>query len=172
MKHFLKNLTGSTPENSQPTKPQRSPRPIHWVIPRRLAVGPLPTPESYLQFTEAGIKSVLSLCAETEGALPPEILSAFQCRRLVLPDSHYAESLQAEQLGEAVHELKLLLSQHPAVYVHCLAGMERSPTVCIAYLCCEEKMPLWEALNWLKQVNPRTSPISSQLQAVRTLSGQ
>jgi atypical dual specificity phosphatase len=172
MKNFLKNLTRTTPEAPQPA-PQPSPiRPVRWIIPRQLAVGPLPMSENYPQFKESGIQSILSLCAETEGVLPPEILSDLRCRRLVLPDSHYAETMQPAQLGEAVQELKALITQNPAVYVHCLAGVERSPTVCIAYLCCEEKMPLWEALNWVKQVNPRTSPIPSQLQAVRELSGQ
>ncbi|MFB2937698.1 dual specificity protein phosphatase family protein [Aerosakkonemataceae cyanobacterium BLCC-F154] len=162
MLNQVKKLLGIEPK-SLPTNLFR----IDWVIPRKLAIGRLPQPGDEAQLLKADIKTVLSLCSEEEGILPEEISQNFQCFRLVLPDRHYTTKLTAEQLTEAVNIVHQNIEKNPPVFVHCLAGIERSPTVCIAYLCKHHKMELWEAANWLKQVHSTSLPNDSGLRAIR-----
>ncbi len=163
---FLKKFTRSP---SQPIQESAESLKYRWIINNQLAVGPLPNATIHQQLKAAGFKAVLSLCAETEGELPIEVTQDFRWNRLVLPDSHYEEKMQMEQLMQAVAIVHSAISQGLPIYVHCLAGMERSPTVCTAYLCLHKNMEVWEALNWVKQSNNRTSLSSSQVQVLQAL---
>jgi protein-tyrosine phosphatase len=149
-------------------RPETSP-PLYWIIPSKLAVGPLPTEETQTALLDAGIQSVLTLCAETEGTPPEALRQAVQWNRWMLPDSHYDYPLTVELLKPALEIVRQSILDEKPTYVHCLAGMERSPTVCIAYLCQYEGMQPWEALNWVKQSNPRTSLTSTQVKIVQAL---
>lgn len=152
----------------KPTTSRSRPR-ISWVIPGKLAVGGSPQPGDSTLLAQAGIKIVFSLCANSEERLPDDVNDNFRCLRLVLPDSHYKSEIQVSQLAAAVDIVNHSIEHELPIYVHCLAGIERSPTVCIAYLCQHQKLQLWEALNWLKQVHPPSMPTESQLRAVRKL---
>ncbi len=162
MKHLLKRLQSSfQSERLTPPAPNFS-----WVIPAKLAVGGFPRSQDLIHLSQAGIRSILTLCAEQEGTLPEETPHQFACQRFVLPDSRYEHSLQVGQISQAVALLHQHLEQHP-VYIHCLAGMERSPIVCIAYLCQYQKLQLWQASHWLQQVHPPTQPTSEQMRVLR-----
>ncbi len=143
-------------------------KPLRWVITHKLAVGPLPIMDMRSQFQQAGIKAILSLCSEEEGMLPTGFEQDFQCHRWQLPDSHYDESMTVTQLAQAVEIVRQAILNRQPIYVHCLAGMERSPTVCVAYLCQYEHLELWEALNWLKQTNRRTTLTPEQVQVIQS----
>jgi hypothetical protein len=141
--------------------------PFSWVIPGKLAVGGLPQAADHSRLVAANIKVVLSLCAEIEGSLPEGITQDFNCLRFILPDRYYTTQLEVHQLAKAVEIVHQSVQNHLPVYVHCLAGIERSPTVCIAYLCLYQNLELWEALNWIKQVHPSAMPNEAQLRALR-----
>ena len=140
---------------------------IDWVLPGKLALGRLPRPGESLSLKQANIKVVLSLCSETEGTLPDDISENFQCFRVVLPDRFYDNELTVEELTEAVNIVRENMEKQLPIYVHCVAAIERSPTVCIAYLCKYHQMELWEAINWLKQVHPISLPHPSAMRALR-----
>ncbi|OLP15696.1 hypothetical protein BST81_25030 [Leptolyngbya sp. 'hensonii'] len=142
---------------------------MSWVIPGKLAVGGSPQPGDSAVLAQANIRVVLSLCANSEEPLPEDVSQSFRCLRLVLPDSHYRSEMKPSQLMAAVDMIQHSIEHHLPIYVHCLAGIERSPTVCIAYLCRYRNLELWEALNWLKQVHPLSMPTESQLRAVLAL---
>lgn len=165
MKRFFAKLGFSGSEKKLLVEPPA----LRWILTNELAVGPIPTPTIHAQLVEAGIKAVLSLCAEQEGQLPIEVQQDFYWKRWVLPDSYYEESMSVERLAQAVEFVHQAISRKLPIYVHCLAGVERSPTVCVAYLCVHRKMELWEALNWLKQTNPRTSLMGDQVKAIQGL---
>jgi protein-tyrosine phosphatase len=122
------------------------------------------------ELTRANIKVVLSLCAKLEGELPEDVTQNFRCLRYILPDRYYATEFKVDQLAQVVEIVHKSIQHQLPIYVHCLAGMERSPTVCIAYLCRYHNLELWEALNWLKQVHPRSMPNESQIRALREYS--
>lgn len=165
-KNFVKR--SERPSSNQRSSSQSSsPLSISWVIPGKLAVGRLPRVGEGAQLASQNIKVVLSLCAEVEGTLPEDIREHFQCLKYCLPDSHYDTEMQVSDLAAAVALVHQTIEQQLPLYIHCLAGMERSPTVCIAYLCRYHHLELWEAVNWLKQVHSRTLPTEAQLRVIR-----
>jgi atypical dual specificity phosphatase len=161
--------SGDRPSSRTPASPTPEKVSYRWIIQGKLAVGPIPNPTSLPQLQAAGFRSVLSLCGETEGKLPPEVPQVFNWMRLVLPDSHYAQQMQVESLAQAVAFVDDSIRTQGPIYVHCLAGMERSPTVCVSYLCVYQGLEVWEALNWVKQSNPRTSLTPPQVQVIQKL---
>jgi protein-tyrosine phosphatase len=56
----------------------------------------------------------------------------------------------AARLGDALAALRQLLRESRRVYLHCNAGMNRAPTLAIAYLRAECGMSLDEALAYVK----------------------
>lgn len=128
-----------------------------------LALGPAPRQRQDLEhLSDQGIKALLSLCAEQE-APPPEALHPwFVTRRLVLPDHRSGHAPSQEQLTAALETLAEL-SVHGPVFVHCLASMERSPLVCLAWLMRRQGLSRLEALDYLCQIHPGTNPLPEQL---------
>jgi predicted protein tyrosine phosphatase len=141
--------------------------PLHWILPNQLAVGRLPKLGEGAALAQANIKTIVSLCAPSEGLLPDDIAQNFRCVRFILPDSQFYLGLQVNHLQTAVELIHQAIQQREPVYVHCLAGMERSPTVCIAYLCRYHQLELWEAINYVKQAHSRAMPTETQIQTVK-----
>jgi len=140
----------------------------HWVLPGKLAIGPLPTHKNhYAHLQQEQIQAILSLCPETEGSILPEFKDQFHCLSYPLPDSHYQEPLTPEDLGQAVDLIQETLEQGKSLYIHCFAAIERSPTVCLAYLCRHQGLELWESLRFLKEVHRRSAPTETELQAIQ-----
>lgn len=143
---------------------------LNWILPNKLAVGPIPLDEQRQEaLLNQGFKSLLTLCSESEGTPPSSLLRNVDWQRVPLPDSHSAESVAFSDLCRAVEQVNEYLQTSAPLYVHCVAGMERSPSVCVGYLYKYKNMQLWEALNWVKQTNPRTNILDSQLKAIQAL---
>jgi atypical dual specificity phosphatase len=157
------------PRRSPARRSSPSPAKLDWVIPGKLSVGGLPQEKDINILTRSKIQVILSLCAPSEGELPPEIEQGFHCVRLILPDSRYTSDLTAERLCKAVDILRQCDRKGLPLYVHCLAGIERSPTVCIAYLCCVHHLELWEAVELVKRIRPAASPSRHQIQVIYKL---
>ena len=140
---------------------------IDWVLVDELAIGPAPRAERHLQrLHDSGIKCILSLCSNAE-ALAAEGLEAnlaeqFTCRRLVLPDHKAGRMPNPAELVAALDLLAEVKQQGP-VFVHCVAAMERSPLVCMAWLIREHGLKPARALDYLMQVHPGTSPLPGQI---------
>jgi hypothetical protein len=136
---------------------------LDWVLVQELAVGPAPRAERHLErLTEAGVTAVLSLCSEQEAPPPAGLESRFECRRLVLPDHRVERLPELAQLERALEALAELRAKGP-VYVHCVAAMERSPLVCLAWLVRRHGLTPQRALDYLMQVHPGTNPLPGQL---------
>ena len=144
--------------------------PISWVLVQDLALGPAPVAARHLNRLEAeGITAVLSLCSTEEKAAPPDLEERFHCRRLVLPDHRSQGTLSIGQLEQALEVLAELRSHGP-VFVHCVAAIERSPLVCLAWLMREHGLSRQNALDYLLQVHPGTSPSAAHLMLLTQLS--
>lgn len=142
---------------------------ISWVLRGELAVGPAPRYASHgARLLEEGITGVLSLCSESE-APPPVLPLRLQQRRLVLPDHRAGRPLRLEELERALELLAELQLQGP-VYVHCKAGVERSPLVCLGWLMQRRRLGQLDALDYLMQVHPPTGVLPQQLEVLAQLS--
>lgn len=139
---------------------------IDWVIPGRLAIGPLPHDQQRSQFEQENIQAVLSLCAPQEGPIPAWI-QALQWQRCVLPDSYCQQLINVAEITDAVEQLHQLILTSPPVYVHCIASIERSPLITLAYLCRHRGLEFWEALSHLQQVHQPTRPTDAQMKVLQ-----
>jgi len=140
-----------------------------WILPDALAFGSLPLPGDSFRFHALGIRSILTLCEAIEGTLPSDIPQQFIWQRLTLPDSRYSHHPDVPQMARVAHYIHTQISQNSPIYVHCFAGIERSPAACIAYLCQYHKLELWEAIHQVKQVRPQVVLSDLQLHTLRQL---
>ena len=150
-------------------RPQSSRFRLNWVLVNELAIGPAPKAERHLdRLHDAGVRAVLSLCSTNEAEPPLSLQQRFNCRRLVLPDHRINRSLELNELQLALTLLEGLQPQGP-VFVHCVAAMERSPLVCMAWLVQRQGLNPTEALDYLMQVHPGTNPLPGQLALLTNL---
>ena len=59
--------------------------------------------------------------------------------------------------------------QKGSVFVHCVAAMERSPLICMAWLISKKNLDLSQSLDYMMQVHPGTSPLPEQLKLLNDL---
>ncbi len=142
---------------------------INWVLINELAIGPKPDKEiMYLKLKELRIRSILSLCSEEEFLVDRNFIKEFTFARVILPDHKYKNQLNFNQLSNAINQLKKLM-KNGSVYVHCVAAVERSPLICMAWLMKEKNLSKFNALEYLMRINPGTSPTPHQLSILDNL---
>ena len=142
--------------------------PLNWNVVRHdLVVGSCPRTPSDLDAlrVETRVSAVLSLqhddCLEKQEIDYPGLVR--HGRRLGLtmarwPLRDFDPADQQRGLPAAVRGLWDLLRQGHRVYVHCTAGINRSPLVVLAYLTLVEGMSLEEAITLLLHARPEVCP--------------
>ena len=145
-----------------------SPLPYSWVLTRRLAVGPMPSSAAHWQQLEqAGLRGRFSCCYPQEEGPPPP--SQWLNDGLPLPDHRRQEPLQLERLAEALQRAEQLLRQGTPLYLHCMAGIERSPLLAVGLTARQRDLSLFEALDWVRRCHPPSLPIVSQMELLGQL---
>lgn len=135
---------------------------INWVLNNQLAVGPAPRKIDDIKVLKNNrIRWILSLCSKSEVNVEVNYEENFSCKRIVLPDHKYKEALSIDQLNLAINALSEIIEFGP-VYIHCVAGIERSPLVCMAWLVKYYDMSPTQALDYLMDVNIGTNPLPEQ----------
>ena len=140
----MSDRTGQPPLHLQLAGPAARPsgHPDHAAILEHLLIGEYPTPEDaeWLRRSRA-VSAVVSLQDETDLDRKGLSLSALQ-RAYAANGVHFhrigvsdgdVDQLR-ERLDEAVALIAELIQRGERVYVHCNAGLNRAPTVAIAYL--------------------------------------
>jgi protein-tyrosine phosphatase len=112
------------------------------IIQDRLWIGSFVRPEEVKILRQMEITAILSLQSDQDLAacsISPKLLlkayalSGMELRRIPIPD--FDRQAFAAALPQAVEELEKALGPPRArVYVHCTAGINRSPTLAAAYL--------------------------------------
>lgn len=130
------------------------------------------TAEDMRRLCAEGVTHVLDLRQPAEW-MPPNVgqeAVAYQftngiCRRHLPIDDFSAPD--SEHFEAAVAFLEEALSDPAAqVYVHCRAGMERTPTILIAYFATRNGTSCQEALIELQKARSRFQPLPHQVAAV------
>jgi len=144
------------------------PMPFVWVRSRRLAIGAFPLdPAHWAALESQGLRAVFSCCDPSEAHWsPPE---HWQRHRCPLPDHRQPHSLQAPQLLKAIQVATAMVEAGQPLYLHCWAGIERSPLLAIALQCSAWHLDLFEALAWVKRHHPAARPLNDQLLLLETL---
>jgi protein-tyrosine phosphatase len=134
-------------------------RPDLSVILPGLLVGEYPTADD-AEWLHAvhGVTAVVSLQDDADlaskGLLLGELEHAYRrhglhFRRIPVPDCD--NDVLAARLDESVSVLRALLAGGGRVYLHCNAGMNRAPTIAIAYLHAAHGLSLSAARDFVKQ---------------------
>ena len=162
-------LRQSTPTPRQTLPQERRPLLYSWIQSGRFAIGPIPqTPEQWLQLEQAGFRSRFSCCYPEEeifAAAP----SSWLCDRVSLPDHRRQESMKPEQLVRALVKAEAVIESHPATYVHCFAGQERSPLIAVGLLARSQSVDVFTALDRVRLCHPFASPIFRDLDELERL---
>jgi protein-tyrosine phosphatase len=124
-----------------------------------LLVGEYPTPDDAVWLRSVQrVTAVLSLQDDADlaskGLLLEEIENAFQLHRLRfhrMPVPDCDNDFLRARLDAIVAQLRQLHDDGERVYLHCNAGMNRAPTVAIAYLHVHHAMSLTQAREFVKQ---------------------
>jgi protein-tyrosine phosphatase len=143
-----------------------------WVLPGQLAVGRLPQLSDRPRFNRHHISAIVSLCSDAEGTLPDEIRHSVQYAGFPLPDSRYQTRATLAQIQPILKHIHSCIQQRQIVYVHCLAGVERSPMICAAYLCQYHALSAWESITYLTQQHPNTCLTEAQYCLVQAIAAQ
>jgi protein-tyrosine phosphatase len=127
------------------------------IIPDKLWVGGYLHAEDAPLLRKLEITSVLSLQSDRDLATYDinfkKLLKAFtlvdiELRRIPIPD--FDKRILSSQLPQAVEELeKVLTPRWVRAYIHCSAGINRSPTLAAAYLIKTKGMSADEACDYL-----------------------
>ena len=135
-----------------------------WILQDKLAVGP--APRDYETLQGLGFSAAVNLQEKSEGGpftgpIPP----GFEAVQIPIEDGVVGGIPTVVQVTRSVEAVHGLLKSHK-VYVHCYAGVGRSPMVCIAYLAQFEGMKLEEAIKFVSQRHYPASPNDCQLAVV------
>ena len=141
----------------------------NWVLINELAVGSAPHKiENLIELNKLGIKNILSLCDSEEFNLPIDWITKFNWNRYVLPDHKSNQKLSGKSIKNALDIVRSLIDTGP-VYVHCFAGVERSPIVCMGWMIKYKHLSQRQALDYLSNVHPITNPLPDQYKALKEI---
>ncbi len=142
---------------------------IDWVLNNKLALGPAPKElEDIDELKKKKINWIFSLCSQKEITVNVNYEEYFDCKRVVLYDHKYKDKLTIEQLNLALITLGDIIDSGP-VYIHCVAGVERSPLVCMGWLIQEHNLTPTQALDYLMDIHVGTNPLPEQLRLLHFL---
>jgi len=138
------------------------PTQFSWIRSHRLAIGSFP--HSWTALEQSGIRKVFSCCGPEEGEWSPP--AGWLSKRWHLPDHRNPMLLKPSLLASALDDLESLAreaSTHGALYLHCWAGVERSPLLAVGLLCRLENTNVLDALAQVRHLHPQAKPIPAQL---------
>ena len=142
---------------------------LNWVLKQQIAIGNVQnTQEDFDKLIGFDIKTIITLCNEEEASFSERFSRLFKFERYILPDHKSSRSPRLSQLNAALSLIKVNLKYGP-IFIHCFAGVERSPLVCMAWLVKECKLTSEQALDYLMQINPGTCPLPEQIATLREL---
>ena len=142
---------------------------FNWVLKNKIAISSLPKfEEDYKLLKKNGIRNSLCLCNENEVPDPNFKDDFFSFKRYKLPDHKVNEIPKLEQISQVIEIVDNLLEKGPLL-IHCFAGIERSPLICMAWLIKRKKLSLLNAYEYLKYVHPQSCPLSSHLDVIKGL---
>ena len=142
---------------------------VDWVLSNELAIGPAPSNQENLNMLKKlNISSILTLCSEEEIETVENIEKIFKVERIVLPDHKSGKFPTLSEIYQTLDKLKEL-KKNGIVYVHCVASVERSPLICMAWLIKKHNMEVNESLRYMMSVHKKTNPLPFQIDSLHKI---
>ena len=139
-----------------------------WIINNRLAVGSFPKLDYEIAYlSKLGITSVLCLTQAKEIKVPQSIKNQFVWRNVPMPDGAKGGVPNVKDFQDAYSILSRWQQRGHITFVHCLAGVERSPAVCALYLTQVKDISLEEAISLVQAKHSYAQTNPSQLAVMR-----
>ncbi|MEB3266348.1 MAG: hypothetical protein VKN13_07030 [Cyanobacteriota bacterium] len=144
--------------------------PVHWILANRLAVGPMPQHDrQWQQLEELGFRARFSCCYAEEQQPHPAPPPHWGSFGVALPDHRRQEPLVQDRLDQAISEAIQAMDDQGPLFLHCLAGRERSPLVAIGVTARCRGLDVYGALDWVRKCHPSASPLFDQLEQLEQL---
>ncbi|KAJ7685556.1 protein-tyrosine phosphatase-like protein [Mycena polygramma] len=135
------------------------------VLPPSIYLGPCSAASSKSFLTAKSITHVLSI-----GASPKENIDGVVYHRVSLTDSPSSSiSAVCDSACEIIDAALKHKNETGRIFIHCSAGISRSPTVVAAYLMKRRGMTLKEALGQIITARPQVSPNPGFLRQLKEL---
>jgi protein-tyrosine phosphatase len=121
-----------------------------------------------------GVSAVLSLQTDDDlaqsGLRWPQVEAWYSQQDIVarrLPILDFSPEAIVTHMDEALAALNVLLEDGHTVYLHCTMGINRSPTIAIAYLVRTEGLSVAAALDAVLSARPAARPYARALETIR-----
>jgi atypical dual specificity phosphatase len=144
------------------------PERFSWILPQKLAVGSFPNATtSVSKLRREGITAVLSLTENHERLVPDDVPHSFLWEQVPIADGFKGGVPTEAQFAETLQILDRWYRKGHVVYVHCLAGVGRSASVCSLYLSHRQGLSLTEAIALVKSQHKYASPDRNQIEVMQ-----
>ena len=85
-----------------------------------------------------------------------------------MPDHKYNDLPTIEDIKKTIAILNKMMKNGP-IFIHCVAAIERSPLICMAWLMVKKKLTYIQAYNYMIDVHETTNPLPEQLELLNNL---
>lgn len=145
------------------------PERFSWILPDKLAVGSFPYQStSVSRLRREGVTAVLCLTEQGERSIPSKVQHSFVWQQVGIPDGFTGGVPTQEQFEKALQVLNRWAKKKHAVYVHCLAGVGRSASVCSLFVAQELNLSLEDAIAYVKERHEHAHPDSHQIEVMQS----
>ena len=142
---------------------QDGPLPYSWILTQQLAIGPMPRTQGHWDQLElAGFRRRFSCCYPEED-LQAKVPEQWHSGGVALPDHRNQEPMSPDRLMEALDQAQAMVNSGAPVYLHCLAGVERSSLMAVGLTARLRQIDLFSALDWVRRCHPMAKPIYEHL---------
>ncbi|KAM5221443.1 dual specificity protein phosphatase 21 [Ctenodactylus gundi] len=121
-------------------------------ITSRVFIGNGLTANNHLLLYSYNITSIVNASTEVRNSLFPNI-KYVRVPVADVPSAHISDFFDA--VSDHIHSVDI---RQGKTLIHCIAGMSRSPTLCLAYLMKHHGMSLVDAHGWVKSCRPGIRP--------------
>jgi len=140
--------------------------PYSWILTQQLAIGPMPrTPAQWSILEEAGLRGRFSCCYPEEEVFST-VPEHWKSGGVALPDHRNQEILQQDRLVSALDTAESMILSGTPLYLHCLAGRERSSLMAVGLTARLRGIDIFSALEWVRRCHPQASPLYEHLEVL------
>ena len=142
---------------------------FNWILNNKLAIGtPCRNDEDYFLLKTKGINTIFDLRNDHDLLKDNndfKFANKLKYFNFQLPDHNSKRVATSFEINQAINSLSELMLNGP-VFMHCHAGIERSPLISVAYLHKFHGLTLLQAVDYVREQNKFINISSKQLKEI------